>query len=107
VQRAYRARLAAAGKVVRLIDAAALTSPPPAVVPEFDPATHGIYERAMIEDLRERLGHALSKLQLREEEVARLSQRNAYLEGELQVQEQHITRSLKEIITLKQKLEKR
>ena len=106
VQRAYRARLAAAGKVVRLIDAAALTNPPATAVPGFDPETQGIYDRAMIEDLRERLGNALSKLQLQEEEMARLSQRNAYLERELKLQEQQITLSLKEIVTLKQQLAK-
>lgn len=39
--------------------------------------------------------------------VARLSQRNAYLERGLTLQEQQITRSLKEIVMLKQRLEKR
>lgn len=110
VQRAYRARLAAAGKVVRVIDAAgttALTNPPGATVPGFDPETQGIYDRAMVEDLRDRLGNALSKLQLQEEEMARLSQRNAYLKRELKLQEQQITIGLKEIVTLKQQLAKR
>lgn len=108
VQRAYRARLAAAGKVVRIVDAATRNLLPanralPAFA-DFDPAKDGIYERAMIESMREQLHNALLKLELREEDVARLEQRNAYLEGELQLQEQHITNALKDNIVLKQQL---
>jgi hypothetical protein len=47
------------------------------------------------------------KLELREEDVARLEQRNAYLEGELKLQERHHTNALKEVITLKQQLAKK
>jgi hypothetical protein len=35
------------------------------------------------------------KLELREQDVQRLEQRNAYLEGELKLQAQHHTNSLK------------
>jgi len=63
VQRAYRARLAAAGKVVRIVDANAVP------VPGFDPAKDGVFERDMIASLREQLRIALSKMELREEEV--------------------------------------
>ena len=90
VQRAHRARLAAAGKVVRIVDAATLGL---ASIPD-----------AEFEALCTRLRDALSKLELREQYVARLEQRNAYLEGELRLQGQHHTNALKEIVTLKQQL---
>ena len=98
VQRAYRARLAAAGKVVRIIDANAVP------VPDFDPAKDGVFEREMIASLREQLRNALSKMELREEEVARLRDRNAHLESELKLQERHLTNALKDKVTLEQKL---
>ena len=41
IQRAYRARLAAAGKVVRIVHAGP-ASPLPAAFPEFDPERDGI-----------------------------------------------------------------
>jgi hypothetical protein len=90
VQRAYRARLAAAGKVVRIVDAATL-------------GLVGIPD-AEFEALCKRLRDALLKLELREQDVARLEQRNAYLEGELKLQGQHHINALKEIVTLKQQL---
>jgi hypothetical protein len=102
VQRAYRARLAAAGKVVRIVDAGA--APPPPAIPDYNPATDGIYERAMVETMRDDLHSALLKLELREQAVARFEQRNAYLEGELRLQEQHLTNALKDNIVLKQQL---
>ena len=108
IQRAYRARLAAAGKVVKIVDAAA-GSPATAnlalaEIPDFDPARDGIYERAEIERMRERLHNALLKLELRDEVVARLEARNAYLEGELRLEHQHHTNALKDKIVLKQQL---
>src|ERR1700677_2252364 len=102
VQRAYRARLAAAGKVVRIVDAGAAPLPP--AIPDYNPAIDGIYERAMIESMRDDLHSALLKLELREQDVARFGQRNAYLEGELRLQEQHLTNALKDNIELKQQL---
>lgn len=91
LQRAYRALLAAAGKAVRLVDA--------------NPA--GAPDRAAFDEMRERLANALSKLGRREEDVARLEQRNAYLEGELKSMERHHTNAHKEVVTLKQKLTQR
>jgi hypothetical protein len=85
VQRAYRARLKATGKVLKLVDADAVA------------------DLAMLDRLRERLHNALSKLERREQDVARLTTRNAYLEGELKRLEQHHTNALKEIVVLKQK----
>jgi hypothetical protein len=102
VQRAYRARLAAAGKIVRIVDAGA--GPPPPAIPDYNLATDAIYERTMVEKMRDDLRHALNKLELREEDVQRLGQRNAYLEGELRLQEQHLTNALKDNIVLKQQL---
>ena len=98
VQRAYRARLAAAGKVVRIVDANAVP------IPDFDPAKDGIFEREMIASLREQLRIALSKMELREEEVMQLRERNAYLESELKLQERHLTNALKDKVALEQKL---
>jgi hypothetical protein len=106
VQRAYRARLAAAGKVVRIVDPAALSATP-APAPEFDPAVQMICDRAAFADMRDRLNNALLKLELREQDVKRLEQRNAYLESELKLQERNHTNRLKELITLRQQLAKR
>ena len=73
-------------------------------IPDFDPARDGIYERKMIEKMRDDLRNALLKLELRQEDVARLKQRNAYLEGELKLQEQYLTNALKDNIVLKKQL---
>ena len=111
IQRAYRARLAAAGKVVRLVDAApgnaATGSPALPSIPDFDPATQLVCDREMFEGMRDQLHNALMKLEVRQREVARLETRNAYLEGELKLQERHYTNTLKEVITLKQQLAKK
>jgi len=104
VQRAYRARLKAAGKAVRVVDA---TAPPGAgPIPDFDPSKDGVFEREMVASMRDQLRSALSKLELREEDVARLRERNAYLEAELKNQERHQTNALKDNIALKQRLER-
>jgi hypothetical protein len=58
----------------------------------------------MFDKMHDDLHNALLELGLREEEVARLEQRNAYLEGELKLQEQHHTNALKDTIVLKQQL---
>jgi hypothetical protein len=108
VQRAYRARLAAAGKIVRLVDAAAVQPAPASAaliaITAFNPAPPPVYDNAMVEGLRNQLHNALLKLEIREQDVARLEARNAYLEGELKLQAQHHTNSLKEVIMLKQQL---
>jgi hypothetical protein len=83
VQRAYRARLAAAGKVFKLIDAAAIA------------------DLAMVDRIRERLNGALLQLELRDQDVARLESRNVYLERELKRVERHNLNILKELIELK------
>jgi hypothetical protein len=44
------------------------------------------------------------KLGLREQDVGRLQERNAHLEGELTRQVQHLTNALKDKIVLKQQL---
>jgi hypothetical protein len=85
IQRAYRARLKAAGKVLKLLDADAVA------------------DLAMIDGMRERLHGALLKLELREQDVARLDQRVAHLEAALKREERHHTNALKEIVVLKQK----
>jgi hypothetical protein len=58
VQRVYRARLAVAGKVVRIVDATSADPVPPRVtlasIPDFDPATQLICDRVTFEDMRDR-----------------------------------------------------
>jgi hypothetical protein len=78
-----------------------------AAVPEFDPAKDGIFEREMIESMSDKLRNALLQLELREQDVARLQKRNADLQAELKLQEQHHTIALKDNIVLKQQLAKR
>ena len=99
---------AAAGKVVRIVDAGAVGPTPaglaPSSIPDFDPAKDGIFERQMVARIRDQSHNALPKLELREEEVTRLRDRNAYLETELKLQERHLTNALKDNIVLKQKL---
>ena len=106
IQRAYRARLAAAGKVVRLVDAAS-ASPLLTSILGFNPATQLICDRKTFKDMRNNLHNALVKLEVRDQDVARLEARNAHLEGELKLQERHNTNTLKEVITLKQQLAKK
>jgi hypothetical protein len=50
------------------------------------------------------LHNALLEIEVRDEDLKRLEQRNAYLEGELKLQEQHHTNALKANIVLKQQL---
>jgi hypothetical protein len=108
VQRAYRARLAAAGKVVRTVDVGATGYVPAGAarssIPDFDPAKDGIFEREMIASMRDQLRNALSKLEVREDEVSRLRDRNVYLESEVKLQERHLTNALKDNVVLKQQL---
>ena len=42
-------------------------------IPDFDPARDRIYEREMFEKMRDDLHNALLRLELREEEVARVT----------------------------------
>jgi hypothetical protein len=102
VQRAYRARLAASGKVVRVVDAAA--SPAPPAIPAFDPATQIVCDREQFERMDERLGNGLSRIRLLTDSLQRLEQRNAFLETELKREEQNHTNKIKEVIVLKQQL---
>jgi hypothetical protein len=82
VQRAYRDRLKAAGKAVKLVDA------------DFDTAEH----RAFVATMRQDLHTALIKLEMRDREVARLTSRNTYLEGELIRLERELTNKAKDVI---------
>jgi len=98
VQRAYRARLAAAGKVMRIVDANAVTVQSP--IPDFDPARDGVFEREMIASMRDQLRNALSKVGFLEDEVARLRERDAEREREREQVERDLTNALKDKITL-------
>lgn len=99
IQRAYRARLAAAGKAVRVVHVGD--------VPEVDPETHFVAERAFFEELRQNYHNAIVKIEILEEDRLRLDQRNADLESELKRLERIHTNALKEIISLKRSLEKK
>jgi hypothetical protein len=57
--------------------------------------------------MRERLYNAVLEVERRRDDVARLEARNAYLERELKLQEQHLTNAFREVITLKQQLAKK
>jgi hypothetical protein len=105
IQQAYRARLTA-GKVFRLVDAAS-ASLALASIPGFDPAKQLIWDRKTYKDMRDNLHNALVKLDVREQDVARLETRNAYLESESKLQERRITNTLKVVLTLRQQLAKR
>ena len=94
IQRAYRARLAAAGKVVRIVDATGAVP----TTPDFDPAGDGISERQMIAGMRDQLRNALLRIEVLEEDRARLQGRNAQLESELKRQEREIINALKDKI---------
>jgi hypothetical protein len=87
IQRAYRARRAAAGKVVRLIDTWTTMTP------------------TEIAEMRGRFDNALLKLELREQDVARFDARNAYLEAELKRVEHLYHNALKDKIVLQKQLE--
>lgn len=89
VQRAYRARLAAAGKVVRIVDANAVPAP------GFDPAKDGIYERAMVEGWRAQLHRVLSERDFLRDELALARERIDGLEAERVRLEREITAALK------------
>ena len=111
IQRAYRPRLAAAGKVVRLVDvvlgSAATASPALALIPGFDPATQLVCDRQAFEGMRKKLHNGLLEVERRRDDVARLETRNTHLERELKLQERHHTNTLKEVVALKQQFEKR
>jgi hypothetical protein len=89
VQRAYRERRKAAGKVVVTIDT--WTTPTPAEIAET----------------RERLRDALLQFELRQQDMARLEQRNVELERELRRVEQHNLNLIKDAIVLKKQLAER
>lgn len=94
-QRAYRARLAAAGKTPRVRGLGDVA---------FEPKTQVVVERAFFEEQRRNLHNALLKIERLDEDRDRLDRRNAYLEAELRRVEQLHTISLKEIVVLKQSL---
>jgi hypothetical protein len=98
----YRARLAASGKAVRVVDAAA--SPAPPAIPAFDPATQIVCDREQFERIDDKLGNALSKVRFLTDSLQRLEQRNAFLETGLKREEQNHTNKIKEVIVLKQQL---
>jgi hypothetical protein len=104
VQRAYRARLAAAGKVVRIVDTRAIVDARLAAqsIPDFDPAKDGVFERQIVESMLDQLRTALVRLELSEENVRDLRHRNAHFESELQRQGRELTNALKDNIVLKQ-----
>ena len=60
-----------------------------------------------IQEMRDKIRDLVLKVERREQDVARLTARNAYLEGELKMQERHITNALKDNIVLKQQLAKK
>jgi hypothetical protein len=86
IQRAYRAQLKAAGKVVKLVDA------------DFDPGQM----QALVVELRDNLHNALVQLELRTQDVERLEARNRFLEAELVRLERELTNKAKDAIVARQ-----
>ena len=60
-----------------------------------------------VQEMRDKIRDLVLKVERREQDVARLTARNAYLESELKMQERHITNALKDNIVLKQQLAKK
>jgi hypothetical protein len=89
VQRAYRERRKAAGKVIVTIDTWTTMTP------------------AEIAEMRERLGNALRDGELRQQDVQRLEARNSFLEAELRRVEQHNLNLIKDAVTLRKQLAER
>jgi hypothetical protein len=85
IQRRYRERLAAAGKAYRVSD---LTQP----------------DQALFVEYRDRLHDALGKLELRQQDVGRLTARNAFLENEVIRLEREATNLAKDKIVLKREI---
>jgi hypothetical protein len=79
-------------KVVDAVPAnpASACVPLPAI-PDFDPTTQMICDRELFEGFRDGLHNALLKIERREQDVERLTKRNAYLEAELKRKERHHT----------------
>jgi len=77
-----------------------------AQIPDFDPAEDGVYERETIASMRDQLRSGLSRLELREEELARLRERDAHLEAELKTTDWHLTNALKDKVALQERLER-
>ena len=88
IQRRYRERLAAAGKIVRLVDASVLMAP----------------DRDAFEAMSEELRHALSKISLLEEDRARWQKDCAHAEAELKAEERRHGNSIKQLVLLKQEI---
>ena len=93
VQRAYRARLAAAGKAVRVVQLEAVSG--------SDLEADAIADRAYYAELRDKYHNAILKIEILQEDRTRLDKRNAYLEGELKRLERIHDIALKELIVLK------
>jgi hypothetical protein len=103
IQRAYRARLSAAGKVVRIVDAAALTNPVVSTHPG-ESAIDRINERAMLEKLRDDLNNALIRIQILGEDRTRWQNDCARAEAELRTERQHHTNTIKDKILLQKEI---
>jgi hypothetical protein len=107
VQRAYRARLAAAGKVVRIVDALAVDPVAPHVtasIPDFDPATQMVCDRATFVDMRDRLHNALANIENLERDRNRWQTDCARAEAELREERQLHTNTIKDKIVLQQEI---
>jgi hypothetical protein len=102
-QRAYRARLAAAGKVVRIVDAAAFTNPAVSTH-SGDSAIDHINERALFEKLRDDLNNALIRIQILDEDRTRWQNDCARAEAELRIERQYHTNTIKDKILLQKEI---
>ena len=74
--------------------------------PGYDPATQVVVDRDVVEGMEEQLRKTLVRVEILEQDRARLEARNAYVEGQWKREEQLHTNALKEIIVLKQAAQK-
>jgi hypothetical protein len=72
--------------------------------PDFDPARDGVYERAMIEKMRDDLHNALLRIELLEEDRNRWQTDCARAEAELRIERQHHTNTIKDKIVLQKEI---
>jgi hypothetical protein len=99
--------LAAAGKVVRIVDTIAVdpaTSRVTASLAGFDPATQIICDRATFVDMRDKLHNALAHIEYLETDRNRWQTDCARAEAELRVEHQHHTNTIKDKILLQQEI---
>ena len=93
--------------MVRIVDAALLDQASPhaaSSIPDYDPATDGIYDRSMFAKMRDDLHNALWKIKILEEDRDRWRSDCAKAEAELKQEELRHRNTIKDKIVLQQEI---